>query len=124
MTKIKGSSYDVGFDADVWDFMYTVATEHLDWDLSFLGLKLSAMVDKWHVGWRASLPLSDEPPVPSFDELLRTPSGKLMVIALPLEVHLEQVIDADPVVNLKESDENRDDLERIDDPRGNSGPPR
>ena len=55
MTKIKGSNYDVG----VRDFTYTVATERLNWDLSFLGSKLSAMVD----GWRASLPPTDEPPI-------------------------------------------------------------
>ena len=49
MTKSKGSSYDVG----VRDFMYTVATKQLNWDLSFLGTKLSAMVE----GWCASLRL-------------------------------------------------------------------
>ena len=40
MTKIKGSSYV----ERVRDFMYIVATERLDWDLSFLSTKLRAMV--------------------------------------------------------------------------------
>ena len=83
MTKIKGSSYDAGFDADVRDFTYTVATEHLDWDLSFLGSKLSAMVDEWRAGWRAFLHQSDGPLVPPSDELLRTPSSELSMIPPP-----------------------------------------
>ena len=42
MTKIKDSNYDAGVQV----FTYTVVTEHLDWDLSFLGSKLSALVNE------------------------------------------------------------------------------
>ena len=45
MIKVKDSSYVTSFDADVRALTYT---EHLDWDLSFLGTKLSALVDEWH----------------------------------------------------------------------------
>ena len=50
------------------------------------------------------------PPVPL--------SGKPLVTPSPLEVHHEQDIEADPMVNLEESDGSGDDLERIDDLRG------
>ena len=105
---------------------YTVATEHLDWDLSFLSKKLSALVDEWRDQWRASLPQSDEPPVPPSNKLLRTPSGKhlrtlsgkLPVIPQSPEVHPEQVIEDNLMVNLEEGDDSDDNLERINDPRG------
>ena len=75
-----------------------MATAQPDWDLSFLGKEMNALV----VEWRASVPLSDKPPV--------TPP--------PLEDHPKQVIEVDLVINLEEGDGGDDDLERIDDPRG------
>ena len=47
MTKVKDSNYDTSFNAGVQAFTYTVATEHLDLDLSFLGPKLSTLMDEW-----------------------------------------------------------------------------
>ena len=55
MTKIKGSGYDAGFDVGVQNFTYTVVIEHLNWDLAFLNLKLSVIIDRW----RAFLPPSE-----------------------------------------------------------------
>ena len=81
MTKVKDSNYDPGFDMGMRAFTCTVATKHLNWDLSFLGSKLSALVDEWRDQWRAFLPQSDKP--------LRTPFGEPRVIPQPLEVHLE-----------------------------------
>ena len=105
MIKLKDSSYDACFDVSLRDFTYTVVTEHLDWDLSFLSKKLSALVDKWRDQWRASLPQlqSDEPLVPPSDELLRPlfgelprpSSSELPVIPPPPEVHPKQVIEGD-----------------------------
>ena len=118
MTKLKDSSYDASFDASVRAFTYTMVMEHLDWGLSFLSEKLSALVDEWYDQWRATLPQSDEPPVRPSDELLRTPSSELLMIPPPLEVHPEQVIKDNSVVNLDEGDDSDDGLERIDDPRG------
>ena len=94
MTRIKGSSYDEG----VLDFLYTVVTKRLDWDLSFLGAEMSALVAEW----RAPVPSSDEP----------------SVTLPPLEYRFEQVIEAYLVINLEKGDDLDDDLEWIDDPRG------
>ena len=69
------------------------------------------MVAEWH----AFVPPSDEPPVP--------PSGEPLVTPPPPEDHPEQVIEADPVINLEEGDGSGDDLEGINDPQGNSGSP-
>ena len=99
ITKIKGSNYNEG----VHDFTHTVPTERPDWDLSFLGAQLSAMVAKW----RALVPQSCETYVPLFGEPPVNPP--------PLEDYLEKIIEADPMVNLEEDD---DDLERINDPKG------
>ena len=59
---------------------------------------------------------SDEPLVPLSSELPVTLSSKPP--ALTPEVHPEQVIEANLVVNLEESDRSEDDLEQIDDLRG------
>ena len=120
------SSHDAGFDASVWAFTYIVAREHLNWDLSFLGEKLNAQVVAWHDQWRASLPPSDEPPAPpsaevpasSLSGLQRTSSGEVPAIPPLLEVHREQVIEDDPVVQIEESDGSEDNLEQINDPSG------
>ena len=113
MTKLKDSSYDAGFDAGVRAFMYTVATKHLNWNLSFFGEKLSALVDEWCDQWRAFLPQSDKPPFPPSDELPRPLSSEFLVTPPPLEVFPEQVIESDPVVNIEENDENEDALGRM-----------
>ena len=52
----------------------------------------------------------DEPPV--------TSPGEPPVTPPPLEVHPEQVIEADSVINLEEGDGSGDELEQIDDSRG------
>ena len=44
MAAIKKSIHDARFEAGVPAFTYTVATEHHDWDLAFLGEELSAQV--------------------------------------------------------------------------------
>ena len=89
MTKIKGSSYDEG----VRDFTYTMVTKQLDWDLAFLGAKLSAMVARWYAVVSSSdeplVPLSGELPMTSSGELLVTPSGEPLVTPPPPEVHPE-----------------------------------
>ena len=42
MVVTKKSIDDVGFEADVQAFTYTVAMEHLDWDLAFLSEELNS----------------------------------------------------------------------------------
>ena len=79
------------------NFLYTVVTSQPDWDFSFLGKEMSALVVKW----RVPVPLSDDLPVSP----------------LPPEDHPEQVINADPIIHLEEGDVIDDDLEQIDDPR-------
>ena len=106
-----------GFDIGVRAFTYTVAMQHFDQDSSFLCQKLNALVNKQRDQWRASLLQSEEPFIPPSDELPRTPSGELSVIPPPLEVHPEQVIKGDLVVQIEENDRNGDDLEQIDDPK-------
>ena len=110
MTKIKGSSYDEGMR----DFTYTVATKQLNWDLSFLCTKLSAIMAECFY----SMSQFDKPLVPPSGEPPVTPSGEPLITPPPLEYRPKQVIEADPVIKLEEGDESGDDLERIDDPRG------
>ena len=64
----------------------------------FLGKEMSAL----EVEWRA--------PIPPFDEPLVTPP--------PPEDCPEQVIEADPVIDLEEGEDTDDDLEQINNPRG------
>ena len=81
---------------------------------------------EWGDQWCASLPPSDEPlappsvelPVPPSGGLLRTPSSELPTIPPPPEVHHEQAIEDDPVVEIEESDGSGDNLEGINDPSG------
>ena len=67
--------------------------------MSFLGEEISALVTEW----RALVSLSDEP----------------LVAPPPPKDHPEQVIEANLVIDLEEGDGGDDDLEQIDDPRGN-----
>ena len=123
---IKQSSHDAGFNTGVRAFMYIVVTKHLNWDMSFLGKDLSAHMDECvSNGVLLSLSPSDEPHaspstellIPPLGDLLRTPSGQLLAIPPPPEVHREQVIEDDSVVQIEESDRSGDDLELIDDAR-------
>ena len=43
----KKSICDEGFEAGVRAFTYTMVTEHLDWDLAFLGEELNAQISVW-----------------------------------------------------------------------------
>ena len=77
MVATKKSIHDVGFDACVQVFTYTVATEHLDWDLAFLDAELNAQVVAWCDQWRVSIPLSDETPISRSVEVPVSLSGKV-----------------------------------------------
>ena len=44
MAATKKSISEEGFEVSVQAFTYTVATEHLDWVLAFIGAKLNAQV--------------------------------------------------------------------------------